>query len=53
MKNKRNIGKYQWGREAKLNGKKPGREENHERLSTLGNQLRVVEGSWVGDGVTG
>ena len=36
-------------REGKLNGKKSERETNHDRLLTLGNELRVVEGE-VGGG---
>ena len=38
------------GREGKLNGKKPERETNHERLWILGNKLRVDRGA-VGGGM--
>ena len=36
--------------EGKLNGKKSEREKNHDRLLTLGNELRVVEGEVGGGG---
>ena len=32
-----------------MNGKKSERETNHEGLWTLGNKLRVTQGSWVGN----
>ena len=36
-----------------LSGEKLDRKTNHERLLTLGNKQRVVEGEEAGDGVTG
>ena len=48
MWNIRNCTEDHRGREGKLNGKKSERETNHERLWTLGNKLRVTEGSRVG-----
>lgn len=36
------------GRAGKLNGKKSEREINHEKLWTLGNNLKVAEVRWVG-----
>ena len=44
----RNSAEDHWGREGKLNGKKPERETNHERLSTVGNKLRVTGGDLGG-----
>ena len=36
------------GREGKLNGKSSERDKNHERLLTIGKNLGLLEGRWVG-----
>ena len=45
MWNIRNSTEGHRGREGKLNGKKSERETNHERLLTIGNNLRVAGGA--------
>ena len=50
MRNIRNSAEDHKGREEKLNGKSPERETNHERLLTVRNKVRVVEGQVGGGG---
>ena len=44
MWNIRNSTEDHRGRKGKLNGKKPEKETNHERLLTLGNKLSIGGG---------